>query len=209
MLHERTEARKKRGEQKGARFLIGQKRFVGVFVAFLAVPVLLWGGTLTFIRTQMPRYERFDLQKESWRPLDQTIARGPIKGIRTTRYIKGQYEKMMSDMVVIDQIGTGPLYVHMVSTLPYLTVDLPIGSYSAWIDEDSNIDRLLRYWELHPDRIPAVIYVPLYDSVFYFPRKEEALRDLEEIKELFDYDIAKGEAGYILTVNKLLWSGKN
>ena len=209
MLHERAEAREKRAGQKGACFLIDQKRVVNVLAVLLAVPVLLWGGTLTFIRTQMPRYERFDLQKDSWRPLDQTIEQGPLKGIRTTRYTKEQYEKMMSDMAVINQIGSGPLYVHMISTLPYLAVDLPIGSYSAWIDEDPNMDRLLRYWELHPDRIPAVIYVPLYESVYYFPRKEEALQDLALLKELFDYEMIDGKAGLILKVNKPLLSVKS
>ena len=178
-------------------------------MALIAVPVLLWGGTLTFIRTQMPRYERFDVQKASWQPLDQMMERGPLKGIRTTRYMKEQYEKMMNDMEVINRVGNGPLYVHMISTIPYLATDLPTGSYSAWIDEDSDMERLLRYWELHPDRVPAVIYVPLYESVHYFPRKEDALHDLEELKELFDYEMIDGNAGLILKVNKLLATGKS
>ena len=107
-------------------------------------------------------------------------------------------------MALVNQIGSGPFYVHLVSALPYLAVDLPIASYSAWIDEDSNMDRLLRYWELHPDRIPAVIYVPFYDSINFFPRKEEAVHDLAELKKLFDYEMIDGNAGVILKVNKLL-----
>ena len=173
-------------------------------MVLIALPVLFWGGEMTYIRTRLPRYERFHWSRESWSPLDQTVDRGPLKGIKTTGYFKKQYEKMMNDAEVIGQLGNGPLYVHLIAALPYLAVDLPIGAYSAWIDEDLGMDRLLRYWELHPDRIPAVIYVPLYDSVNYFPRDDAALQELAALKELFDYDITKGEAGYILTVNRML-----
>ena len=137
--------------------------------------------------------------------LDQKIDKGPLKGIKTTANIMTWYDNMLEDMDAVMQYGNGPLYVHYISPLPYLYASLPIGTYSVWGDEDLEMDREVRYWTLHPDKIPSVIYLPLYDSTVYVPLEESFIEtEMAKLDALFDYDVSEGKAGYILKVNKLL-----
>ena len=86
---------------------------------------------------------------------------------------------------------------------------------------------MLRFWELHPEKRPAVIYIPYYEfmTVSFFDRlivkglfsaggsartqslngrlfyeKAEKRQQAERFKEIFDCEITQGEAGYILYV---------
>ena len=182
-----------------------KKQILSLSMAFVVAPVILFGGEMTVVRTLVPRYERFDQPKSSWQPMDQTIDRGPLKGIRTNEQVKTKYDEMLDDMELVKRLANGPLYVHFISPLPYLAVDLPVGTYSVWIDEELRMARSLHYWDLHPDRIPSVIYLPTYLCTNYSQLDDSFIQtEMEKLQALFDCNITEGKAGYILTVNKIL-----
>lgn len=212
----KKEAPQKTGEKKNGKsrkrsienpFLL--KCVPGLLAALIVVPVVLFGMKVVLTYTFFPSYERYDRSEEEWQPMDQTLERGPLKGIKTTERIATQYNKMLNDMELIERKGDGPLYVHATLPYAYLSVGLPVGAQSAYGDEELRMDRELRYWELHPDRIPAIVYLPTYNSTNHYQMSEDIVQQqLEILQTLFDVDVAEGEAGYILTVNKPLLSGK-
>ena len=182
-----------------------KKHLPCLLAALIVVPVVLFGVKVAVTYTLFPSYERYDRPKAEWQPMDQTLERGPLKGIKTTERIATKYNKMLNDMEEIERRENGPLYVHATLPYSYLAVDLPIGAQSAYGDEELRMDRELRYWELHPDKIPAIIYFPTYNSTNHYQMSEDiVLQQLEILQTLFDVDVTEGEAGYILTVNKML-----
>ena len=112
----------------------------------------------------------------------------------------------MTDSALVREIGNGrPLFVHSTFPLIYLMAGLPEGTHSAFCAEDLNMSRELRYWELHPDKIPAVIYFPTYIGTNYILMDENVVQyELTELQKHFDAEVIKGEAGYILKVNNYL-----
>jgi hypothetical protein len=78
-------------------------------------------------------------------------------------------------------------------------MDLPYGAYSAWYEYDEP-DRLAAYWQMHPQRVPAIIYVPYVYGQSYLPNEDEVMQDrMTGIRALVAGDVAEGVGGYIIT----------
>lgn len=138
-----------------------------------------------------------------------TLQRGPMKGIRTTARIAGIYKDILWDLDEIKAQTNGPVYVTGLFCYFYLYMDLPVGTYSAWyVEEDSEV-RQTRYWELHPERRPSVIYVPFRTEAFrYEPYWEQPGAEtwgedkIAFLKTLCDCEVKKGREGFILRVSE-------
>ena len=202
---QKTEKRKGKSRKRRIENPFSKTHMPGLLAVLVVVPIVLFGVKAAVTYTLFPCYERYDRPKTAWQPMDQTLERGPLKGIRTTGQIATQYNKMLNDMELVSQLGRGPLYVHGTFPYAYLAVDLPIGNHSAYGDEELRMDRELRYWELHPDKNPQIIYFPTYNNTNHYQMDEDIVRQqLDILQTLFDFDMTEGEAGYILTVNKRL-----
>ena len=137
------------------------------------------------------------------------LRRGPMKGIRTTARIAGIYNDILTDLDEIKARTKGPVYVAGLFCYFYLYMDLPIGTYSAWyVEEDSEV-RQTRYWELHPERRPSVVYVPFrtesfrYEPYWTQPGAETwGEEKLAFLKTLCDFETEKGKEGFILWVSE-------
>ena len=62
---------------------------------------------------------------------------------------------------------------------------------------------MLRWWELHKDKLPEVIYIPKFNCESYLPDEEQAKEKLRFIKSVYDYsEITESSAGYTVSVKK-------
>ena len=68
------------------------------------------------------------------------------------------------------------------------------------IKEGDSRTRTLRYWNLHPDKIPSCIYVPFFELSDYKKDVDNARNKIRSLNEFFDFESTEGKAGYILHV---------
>lgn len=78
-------------------------------------------------------------------------------------------------------------------------LDLPYSTFSAWYNPRS-ITRQLRWWELHPDKLPEYIYVPYFDCDSYIRDEESLQTAFDFLNDCYDFEQETGQAGYILRV---------
>ena len=180
----------------------GRMAALKLLVAATAVTSVFWISVNYVFRTSVPRCERFSQSESMHMPLDAKIGRGPLKGAVTTADIKNKYTATLNDMDTINEKGDGPLYVDFLCPIPYVYRNGPMGVYSAWYVEEDTPWRMARYWQQHPERIPAFIYIPYYSSADYLMVNDEWLRQkIERMEQFFDLDWERGEGGYILYVH--------
>ena len=135
------------------------------------------------------------------------IENGPYKGIKTSPTVKKAYERILSDLDVIKHGSDGgPLYVMGNCPINYLYSNRQIGIYSAWYAEQDSETRPLRYWELHPEKRPKFIYIPLYIENLDFSKtwheeKERMDQKLDFIQSIAECTYQKGKAGYIVRID--------
>ena len=155
-------------------------------------------------------------------PVFTRAVSGPFAGLYLTSVAEEICEATQRDMEAVR--GRGCLYVDSLCSIAYLYAENPMGIYSSFYLVEDVPARALRYWELHPEKQPAVIYVPYYDymTLGYFDRLivkqlgtasssaiparqfydvSAARGKAEAFTEYFDCEITRGEAGYILYVN--------
>ena len=143
-------------------------------------------------------------------PLSAIADRGPLKGIHTTAHIKEIYDKILDDLDGIKSDCSGPFYVSELRAFFYIYADLPFGCYDTWYVEADSETRAVRYWELLPERRPEYIYIPLYDNYTYEDYLEDPVRaawvkeKLAFYRQLCEYEVIRGNAGYIIHVNRWL-----
>lgn len=165
--------------------------------ALLLIFVLAEGRNYLFSRSIHPEES---LNVDSSAKLSETITDGPYRGIRTIPEISQKYSAALRDMDIVKQETEGPFYVAGECACYYLYVDHPYGIYSTnYVSTDSHT-RVLRYWELHPEKLPDCIYIPLYDMVSYEEDTKAAQKELRFFESLCDFETIEGEAGYILKV---------
>lgn len=134
----------------------------------------------------------------------EMLTKGPLKGIKTTKHIKDVYESIIHDLDIIKEKTDGPVYVAGLEAYYYLYLDLPYGVYSAWYVNADSPERDLRYYELHPEKKPAFVYVPYYNCFSYenddkFSSRLSTEQKINDLSVLFGYTKAiSGEAGKIL-----------
>ncbi|MBQ6018586.1 MAG: hypothetical protein IJL26_00265 [Clostridia bacterium] len=137
------------------------------------------------------------------RAMTALITEGPYRGIRTTETFKTLYDNVLEDIGSVG--GDGPFYVAGQHPYYYLCTDAPLGAYSSWYVDNDSTGRLQRYWQLHPEKRPAYIYVPMYE---YYTLKsyetaygtDRTARKLAELNGVCSFTARRGRAGLILTV---------
>lgn len=136
------------------------------------------------------------------------LSRGPLKGVRTIPRISGIYDAFLTDLDGIKEKNNGPIYIAALIPYLYLYAELPFGTYSSWYVLSDSQTRQVRYWELHPERRPAFIYVPYYTDYYYESRKDDVDdkewcgAKLAFFKTQCACEITEGEAGYIVEVRQ-------
>lgn len=111
-----------------------------------------------------------------WEPsvaaLDTKITEGPLSGVYTTKEHADAYNTLLSEIRAYRNGSPDPVLFVSSSPWCYLYAGRPYGVYSSWISTFSAsegagiellLDRLGDYYRLHPDRIPADIYIAKND----------------------------------------------
>ena len=141
-----------------------------------------------------------DFNMHSTESLSQVLTSGPYRGIRTTPTIAACYQDAIGDIDQIKQNEETAFYVDGECPWYYLYADLPYGTYTAIYVADDSRTRTLRYWKLHPDKLPSCIYVPFFELSNYKKDPGLARNKIRSLNEFVDFEITKGKAGYILHV---------
>lgn len=123
-----------------------------------------------------------------WEPrgakLTETVDIGPCAGVITTPY-QAALVKQETENISSLNLSEKNTFFSLRFPLGYIVAPLVrVGTYSAWLTSSSLKDkRLLRYYELHPDNIPDVIYC----SIARMPAEdlESFCRDAGYSKQVF------------------------
>ena len=128
---------------------------------------------------------------------DQRVPQGPLKGIRATQKSLGNDARMFRDLDSIIERNTdgAPVYVIGLQPVMYLYMDFPYAGYSSWYVGQDLETRQVRYWQLHPDKRPAFIYVPYEQDSVDEMTVEEVFAALGK---MCDCSLTEGAFGYIL-----------
>lgn len=191
-----------------------------------AACVLFWAGK-AFVQCGAVPAVGFLWAQAAKAPYTVKLEDGPFRGLFVTAAVNDLCAATERDMAAAAAIGPGPLYVDSLCPMPYLYAENPMGSYSSFYVEEDRPHRLLRFWEMHPEKTPEIIYVPYYDymTVSYFDRlavknpgggsdsgaggsirlrfffdKNAQAEKLALFTRLFSCEVTEGEAGYLLHV---------
>jgi len=202
----------KSGKKKAVESLKKEERVffksVRTIAAISVAALICWCCYDAYVQVFSPSVEVI-INRYSVSEMNQTIEKGPHKGIKTTAKVKEDYENTLADLDTIYADSDGKaLYVATLKPACYLYLDLPIGTYSTWYVEEDSQTRQLRYWELHPEKKPKYCYIPynyayLYNNEVYGEiSKERADEKLAFYKSISDCTVTKGRAGYIVKIEK-------
>ena len=109
------------------------------------------------------------------------------------------YEGSLSDLDTVRALaGEKPVLVLGCLPYMYLYLDSPYAAYTSYyLDEP---ERLLQYWQVLPDRQPAVIYAPYYDYDYTNPRYQLDEKISQITEHISSFTKQSGTSGYIITV---------
>lgn len=139
----------------------------------------------------------------SEQPLDHTIEKGPMKGLKTTEELGRIYEATLRDMDVIRQAPDAAVAVLDTVGYPYLYLERRYATYT--MSYAGEFDRLTAYWGLDFSTKPDYLYLPYYNPFLMFRYDGTYLNSrLAQIRSVLDCEVIRGEAGYIIRVNALL-----
>lgn len=134
---------------------------------------------------------------------------GPCRGIRYPASYGNYYADKLADIDTIKEKQPKNLYICGAAPELYLYADLPYATYSPITLQHALdlVDRHVQYWKLHPERLPACIYVPFDDAYNTVGRDEtEAAEMIARIDRIFEplcaYTAERGRSGYILYVSQ-------
>ena len=100
---------------------------------------------------------------DGWLVRTEEIPNGPYKGLRHTRSYCRYYQQILNDLDAIQEKTQGTFFTASNLSFTYLYVDRPVGTYSAFFVDSDFPERVVRYWELFPEKKPEAIYVPYRD----------------------------------------------
>ncbi|MCC8140353.1 MAG: hypothetical protein LIO67_08690, partial [Lachnospiraceae bacterium] len=123
--------------------------------------------------------------------LTETLEEGPLKGIHTSVENALLYEEVLTDMEELALTGEDKLFVVGIAPWMYLNTDAECAAYSTW--ETLETDSLIAvYYELHPEKLPTVIYCYEYD---------ESILDTDFAQAFLDmgYEVQTMRHGIVLT----------
>ena len=181
------------------------KKTVQAVAVMVFCAALSWGSCNIFVQAFHPYVETL-ASSFSDSSLNETIERGPHKGIKTNKEMKKAYESVLFDL---DTIAADPdlqvFYAAGICPAYYLYLNTSYGAYSTWYVEAASETRQLHYWELHPEKRPTHYYIPLYYDSLDFSRtwmteRKRLNEKLEFIQSVADCTVQKGEAGYIVKI---------
>ena len=87
---------------------------------------------------------------------------GPARGIRTTEYRAGVYERLNGELQVYKTLSRGKLLILNERSWCCLAADpMEYATFSGWISGENQaaLDRLERYYQLNPDKVPDYIFL--------------------------------------------------
>ena len=93
------------------------------------------------------------------------MERGPLKGVYTNPDMAEHYEEVLKELDSLALTEEDKLLVVGVAPWIYLYTDAQCGSYSTWQIHENSLF-LFTYYELHPDKIPNVIYMNKWGEDF-------------------------------------------
>lgn len=95
--------------------------------------------------------------------LNQRLAEGPLKGIRTTAENKTLYEEVLLDMEELALTSEDKLFVIGIAPWMYLNTEAECAAYSTW--ETLETDPLIPvYYGIRQEKLPTVVYCYEYDE---------------------------------------------
>ena len=122
-----------------------------------------------------------------------TVSEGPDKGIIKMRSQDRLYTETRIDLDLIRRTCSGAFYVAGRRPYCYLYLnELPIGAYSTYYLQSDSTDRLLRYWQLHPEKRPDCVYIP------YGADRQAIPEDLVFLESLCETRVKMGLQGRIV-----------
>ena len=118
------------------------------------------------------------------------MERGPLKGVHTAPDVAQWYQTVLGDIDSLKLTQEDKLMIVGVAPWIYVYVDAQCGSYSTWqVHENSTY--LFPYYEVHPDKIPNVIYMEQWADRFLES-------DLAKPFERWEYVCIEKEAGMVM-----------
>lgn len=129
---------------------------------------------------------------------------GPCRSIRYPEAYEKNYSDKLSDVDSIKSRRPKNLYILNIAPEMYLYAGLPYAVFSTYaLGKTKFLDRQIRYWQLHPEKLPECIFVP-FDEVT--PSDGAAQRMQSRLHESFDplceYTTEEGKSGYILYISR-------
>lgn len=95
--------------------------------------------------------------------LSYEMTEGPMKGIHTSEENGQLYGDVLQDMEDLDLTAEDKLFVVGIAPWMYLNTEAECAAFSTW--ETLETDPLIPiYYELHPEKMPTVIYCYEYDE---------------------------------------------
>ena len=184
--------RKRRTNNRNPDKLMSASIYAACFILlFTNIANLVVNAKLFFLENGAANYEG---------KLSYEIGKGPYKGIKTTEKSLENVEAVMDDLDIIKNNTDGPVYVTALFSWCYLYMDLPYSTYSTWYVDDDYIDRMELWWGLHPDKMPAYVYIPSCNGEAYLPELEQQQLELDYITSRFNCVVTEGKMGYIVEV---------
>lgn len=163
-----------------------------------------FGFVLMMENTAFPEHYIFGTPLFS---LPVVCEKGPSRSLHYSETYGRKYNTRLSDADTLLQKEPKNLFVYGEAPEMYLYVDIPIAACSPWAQQTrSELTRQIRFWKLHPERVPECIYVPFekpYETVSQEDPKIQS--ELSGVHEAFDplcaYTVEIGEGGFILYVS--------
>ena len=95
--------------------------------------------------------------------LNTRLETGPMAGVSTTEENAELYGDVLQDMDDLELTAQDKLFVVGIAPWMYLYTDAECASHSTW--ETLETDPLIRiYYELHPEKLPTVVYFYRYEE---------------------------------------------
>ncbi len=123
--------------------------------------------------------------------LTSVLEEGPLQGIHTSPENETLYQDVLNDMDDLQLTKEDKLFVIGIAPWMYLNTDAECAAYSTWMTQET--DPLIPlYYELHPEKLPTVIYCYEYD---------ESILDTEFAQSFLDkgYVVETMRRGIVLT----------
>ena len=205
-----TKRSKKAKDKIPQKNLVRMKRTIPVVLTLFTVLTAVWCITNKYYITAV-NIEGI-MEQDGWKHCNQRIDKGPHKGIYTSEMIKKYLDAYFNDMDTIAAMSEKA--PHITGMMPYaylyLDRDYPIYTTYLFADDDMKFEeRTDIYWQLHPEKRPDIIYIPVRAIPYQAHPKYydyERYREMPE-EEFVSFDwfegmAVKGEGGVIVKVTK-------